>query len=78
MDLIEEITCRMNLIVIPMTSRRKQFLRRFQVLLILRGEKEEEEVLPFSSFFHNIWRPQMNYKTEKRRRRSASVFFLLS
>jgi hypothetical protein len=37
MDLIEEITCWMALINVPMTSRRKQFLRRFQVLLILRG-----------------------------------------
>jgi hypothetical protein len=37
MELIEEITCWMNGLNIPMTSRRKQFLRRFQVLLILRG-----------------------------------------
>jgi hypothetical protein len=37
MELIEEMTCWMNSVDIPMTSRRKQFLRRFQVLLILRG-----------------------------------------
>lgn len=37
MELYEETACLMNTLGIHMTLRRKQFLRRFQVLLILRG-----------------------------------------